>query len=61
MLKKILPHICIIISVCMFAFLIVDQINSAVNFINQGSKIIFMILCLLTVVSSILFIGEMRK
>jgi len=61
-LKRILPHICIVISVSMFAFFIVDQVNSAVNFINnQGSKIILMILCILTFISSFLFIGEMRK
>lgn len=62
MIKKILPHICIVISVCMFAFFIVDQVNSAVNFINnQGSKIILMALCVLTAISSVLFIREMRK
>lgn len=62
MIKKILPHICIILAVGMLVFLIGDQFNSAMIFINnQGSKIILMILCVLTVISSVLFIREMRK
>ena len=44
MLKKILPHFCIILSVVMLVFLITDQVNSAMAFINnQGTKVIMIV------------------
>ena len=62
MFKKALPHICIILAVSMLVFLVVDQVNSAMAFIdNQGTKIILMILMVLVVMLSILYIGEQRK
>ncbi len=62
MLKKLLPHVCIILSLAMLTFLIIDQINIAMGFVNnQGTKIIMMVLCALTIAVCCLFIRDMRK
>lgn len=48
-MRKIMPHILIVISVVLLVFLVIDQVNSAMGFIdNQGTKIIMMIYCALT-------------
>ncbi|MEE0681007.1 MAG: hypothetical protein ACLVML_08545 [Candidatus Gastranaerophilaceae bacterium] len=62
MLKKILPHFCIILSVVMLVFLIIDQVNSAMAFINnQGTKVIMIVFSLLVLLMSILYIADQRK
>ena len=62
MLKKILPHFCIILSVVMLVFLITDQVNSAMAFIkNQGTKVIMIVFSLLVLLMSILYIADQRK
>ena len=62
MLKKILPHFCIILSVVMLVFLITDQVNSAMAFINnQGTKVIMIVFSLLVLLMSILYITDQRK
>ena len=49
MLRKILPHVLIVLSALLLVFLIIDQVNSAMGFIdNQGTKIIMMIYCAAT-------------
>ena len=49
MLRKILPHILIVISVVLIVFLAIDQVNSAMGFIdNQATKIIMIIYSALT-------------
>lgn len=56
MLRKILPHVLVVLSVCMLVFLIIDQVNSAMGFIdNQGTKIIMMIYCVATLGFSLWF------
>ena len=48
MIRKILPHICIVLAIVMLVFLIIDQVNSAMAFIdNQGTKIIMIVFCAL--------------
>lgn len=48
-MRKILPHILIVISVVLIVFLIIDQVNGAMGFIdNQATKIIMMIYSALT-------------
>ena len=44
MLRKILPHVLIVLSVVLIVFLVIDQVNSAMGFIdNQATKIIMII------------------
>ncbi len=62
MLKKILPHFCIILSVVMLVFLIIDQVNSAMAFINnQGTKVIMIVFSILVLLMSMLYIADQRK
>ena len=61
MVKKILPHICIVLSLAMLTFLIADQFNSAMAFINnQGTKIIMMIFSVLVLLLSLIIIADDR-
>lgn len=49
MLRKILPHILIVLSAVLLVFLIIDQMNSAMGFIdNQATKIIMIVYGALT-------------
>lgn len=62
MIKKILPHILIILAVVLLVFLIIDQVNAAMAFVNnQGTKIIMMIFCVLVLGASIYAIWEDRR
>lgn len=62
MLKKLLPHLCVILATCMLVFLIIDQVNAAMGFINnQGTKITLIVLMVATVISSIMYIADQRK
>jgi len=61
-LKRILPHICIIISVMMIVFYVIDQINSAMNFINNDIyKTLLLVYSIIVIVSSIFMIVENRR
>lgn len=62
MFQKILPHVCIVLSIVMLTFLIIDQMNSAMAFINnQGTKIIMMIFCVLVLALAFWAVREQRK
>lgn len=61
-MKRILPHICIIISVMMIVFYVIDQINSAMNFINNDIyKTLLLVYSIIVIVSSIFMIVENRR
>jgi len=56
MLRKILPHVLIVLSVVLIVFLVIDQMNSAMGFIdNQATKIIMIIYCAATLGFAIWF------
>jgi hypothetical protein len=62
MFQKILPHVCIVLSLVMLTFLIIDQVNSAMAFINnQGTKILMMIFCALVIALAVWAVREQRK
>lgn len=62
MLKKILPHVLIVLSVVLLVFFFIDQVNSAMCFINnQGTKIILCIQCFIALILSIWFVAEGRR
>ena len=51
-----MPHILIVISVVLIVFLIIDQVNGAMGFIdNQATKIIMMIHSALTLAFALWF------
>lgn len=62
MLKKILPHLCIIISFMMLTFFVIDQFNSAMAFINNDiTKWLLAVYCVLVIATSIYLIAENRR
>jgi hypothetical protein len=62
MLKKILPHICIIISVMMLTFYVIDQVNGAMNFINNNIfKSLLLVYCLAVIATAVFLIADNRR
>ena len=62
MLRKILPHGAIIISLMYFVFFFIDRVNSAMAFINNGmTKALLFVLCLITIANALLLIADDRK
>lgn len=62
MLKNILPHLCIIISVMMIVIYIIDHLNNAMNFINNNIfKTLLLIYSIIVIASSIFLIAENRR
>ena len=62
MFRKILPHLLIVLSIVMLVFLVIDQVNAAMAFINnQGTKIIMMVYSVLVLVLAILYTAEHRR
>ena len=56
-----LPHICIILSVVIGALTIADMCNVSLNFLdNDASRIMLLILCPCTLISSIFLCGYQR-
>ena len=63
MFKKILPHSIIVLCVVLLVFLIIDQVNSAMGFVNnQGTKIIMMLQCAASLILAVWFaVQEHRR
>lgn len=61
-LRSILPHIIIILSGIFLTFLILDDYNPTMNFINNTvSNKLFWIYCILSIINSIVTIAFYRK
>ena len=62
MLRKILPHICVVISFMMLTLYVIDRVNSAMNFIdNDIFKTLLLIYCLAVIPTAILMIADNRR
>lgn len=62
MLHKILPHICIILSLMMLTFFVIDQVNRAMGFMdNDFFRGLFVIYCLVVAVTAGLMIADNRR
>jgi hypothetical protein len=62
MLKSVLPHIMIIIAGIFIVFLILDQYNPTMNWINNSVSLnLFWAFCILTIINSIMLIASNRK
>lgn len=62
MIKKALPHLCIIISVMMLVFLVADFYNGAMNFINNDMfKVLLLAFCILVIATSVFLIAHHRR
>lgn len=61
MLRKLLPHVTIIISMMYFLFFFIDRVNSAMAFINNDiTKVLLFVYCVIAIYESILLIRENR-
>lgn len=62
MLRKILPHCAIIISAMYLVFFCIDRVNTAMAFINNDmTKVLLLILCVISVINAVLLIADDRK
>lgn len=62
MLKKIAPHLSLVMSVMMLTFFGIDRVNGAMNFIgNDTFDITLLIYSLVTIITSIFLIVENRR
>ena len=60
--RSILPHIIIILSGIFLVFLVLDDYNPTMNFINNVITMkLFWAYCILSVINSILFISTNRR
>lgn len=62
MLKRIIPHICLIISVMMLVLFIIDRFNSAMDFIGGDTfDILLLLFCLSTIPTAVWLIAANRR
>jgi hypothetical protein len=56
-ISSILPHISLILSVVFITFLILDQFNPMMNFVNNDTSMkLLVLLCFVTIINSITMI-----
>ncbi len=61
MLRKLLPHVSIIISVMYFVFYFIDRVNPSMAFINNKiTKGLLFALCVITIFNAICMIRDNR-
>ena len=63
LLKRAIPHICIILALPIIVFIIIDVFfNPAMGFVNNlGTKITMLVLCLATIINSVFSVTEHEK
>ncbi len=62
MVKRILPHLCLVISVMMLTFYVIDKVNPAMNFIgNDLFKTLLLVYVLLVIATSIILVAINRR
>lgn len=62
MLRKIFPHVTIVLCNMYIVFYCIDRVNSAMSFIdNSITKALLLILCLLSIVNAIFLIRDERR
>ena len=61
MLRKLLPHAAIILSLMYFVFFFIDRVNSVMAFIdNDITKALLFVLCVISIANSLFLIREDR-
>ena len=62
MIKRALPHLCLVISIMMLVFYVIDLFNSAMHFIgNQVFNTLLLIYSLLVMIASVWTIADHRR
>ena len=61
-LARILPHLCIILSGVILTLVIIDKVNTQMNFIdNNITKNLLLVFAVLSVVCSVMLAGRQRQ
>lgn len=62
MFKRVIPHLCLVISVMMLVLFVIDRVNEAMNFIgNDVFDILLLIYCLTAIPTSLYLIADNRR
>ena len=62
MLRKILPHVSIVMCNMYIVFYLIDRVNSAMSFINNSiTKALLLIMCIISIVNSVYLIRDERR
>lgn len=62
LLRKILPHAAIVLGGMYVVFYVIDRVNSAMGFINNGiTKALLLLFCLVGMVNACVIISDDRK
>ena len=62
MLRKILPHVTIVMCNMYIVFYLIDRVNSAMAFINNGiTKALLLVMCIISIVNSLYLIRDERR
>lgn len=62
MLRKILPHVSIVLCNMYLVFFCIDRVNSAMSFIdNNITKALLLVLCIISTVNSAFLILDQRR
>ena len=62
MLRKLLPHVAIVLSNMYLVFFAIDRVNSAMSFINNNiTKILLVVLCIISTINAAFLILDQRR
>ena len=62
MLRKILPHVSIVLCNMYIVFFLIDRVNSAMQFIDNGiTKALLLVLCVISTINSAFLIRDERR
>ena len=62
MIRKILPHVSIVLCNMYIVFFFIDKVNSAMTFINNDlTKALLLVLCIISTINSAFLIYDQRK
>jgi hypothetical protein len=62
MVKRLIPHLCIVLSLLMLTFVILDNFNPGMDFVgNSFFKLLLVVFCLASLVAAGLLIAYDRK
>jgi hypothetical protein len=62
MLRRIVPHICIVLSLIMLTLVILDKFNPGMNFVgNIFFKFALVVLCIVTMIAAGILIAQNHR
>jgi len=62
MFKRVIPHLCLVLSVMMLVLFVIDRVNEAMNFIgNDVFDILLLLFCLTAIPTAVYLIADNRR